>query len=508
MAGTNKISPSSGTGNSSSLSFSSTNIGKNTTRAQRTLTFNLAGTNESVSGSNFLQIVQAYAALSNTSSSTSGSVYATNSVQLVTFTGIANGKYLRYSNVSNGITVSSATENSSGSNTAFGSSYTQVANFVGGTSTYNYTLIIAVPERAAGGSYSVTVDTADTQSGTVKESVVYTVQVNKTSMVINGDDAVANTDNTAQYTITYSPEGTPQTGCTWAVSPEGYATISSSGVLTITNTSTQNQQLTITATNSYDSSVTASKVITATYQSTPAGNPFDLSTNSVSVIASETNDYTPEITLRTAPAVSISDLSITNRSGILASAAINSKTKKIFTTFTANDTSSSRSGSLTVYYNSGGEEYSEVVSYTQSAKPANVDDSEMNITAFTITENNGTLTANVTVEYKNNGTSSYTFHPSGVIEAYDNDNGPSDPTCNTLFERVINTSLSDCTVAASDGETWVTETRSYTHSWTPTYPSGTSWSDVLRAKLRMVDSSRHTAYKFYIKLSGGDDPLA
>lgn len=83
------------------------------------------------------------------------------------------------------------------------------------------------------------------------------------SIAISGDSSVVGTS--ANYDVTYSPEGTIRTGVTWSIeSGSEYASITSGGVLSILEGASANT-VTIKATSTYDSSVYVTMDVTVTY---------------------------------------------------------------------------------------------------------------------------------------------------------------------------------------------------------------------------------------------------
>ncbi|MGL4520924.1 MAG: hypothetical protein ACRCUJ_14975 [Phocaeicola sp.] len=97
--------------------------------------------------------------------------------------------------------------------------------------------------------------------------VTFLEDVDVASMSINGADAV--TGITSTYAASYLPANTNQKGCTWSIeSGAQYASINAStGVLTVLEGANANS-VTIKATSTFNSAITASKTIAVTYVET------------------------------------------------------------------------------------------------------------------------------------------------------------------------------------------------------------------------------------------------
>lgn len=483
-------------------------MGRNTTRANKTYSFTLKGTGSySTAPQDTLTVTQGYAALAINATTTAYHAYYSANAQTVLLEGTANGKYLKYQIVTSGVTMSSATESSGSSATAVGTSYAQVNNFLGGSQVYGFAMNVTVPANTTPGTYTVRMYTCDNTSGTGELYTDYTITVHHT-MVIDGVSAIATTDNYSDYGVVYSPEKSTDTACQWTLTdPDNVASLSSNGDgtyrLTITDTTANNKTVTLSAVNTADSHITATKSVTLTYTSAAVDAPFVVYVNgvesySLSVNSQETNDYTPEIILRANPAVAITDLSIpsVDRTGILAlgagTAALSSKSHKIWTTFTENTTASDRTGSLTITYGSGSETYSKIVSYTQKAKSADLALTSMEIlpNSFSILENQstGALTATVTVKFINDNTqNSYQFKGiNGKFFGYDEASASASDKTEIFNKNISGSQITDVTVAASSYET-----RTYTETWTPTYPSGMDFDDVKRVEVSVWAGTKH-----------------
>ena len=200
--------------------------GANTSRAGISRIYTVPG------GSNRLLVSQQYAALSNVVvGSASQSVVLNGSTQTVTFTGRANGKYLKYT-VGNGLTAS-LTESSGGSAHSIGTSYTQVSNFLGGSQMYDYTLSVSVPASTSDGSYNVTVSTADETSPSSEQTTSYSIAVTSVPVAVvsvnvlptDGDIAVG---GTAEYRAEITPSNATISSYAWSIDTD-YATVQGNG---------------------------------------------------------------------------------------------------------------------------------------------------------------------------------------------------------------------------------------------------------------------------------------
>lgn len=108
-------------------------------------------------------------------------------------------------------------------------------------------------------------------NGTDREFTYFKDNVPLQSLSINADNSY--TGKTFKPTVSYTPAGTTQKGVTWEIT-EGsqYATINSgTGVVTIDEDADE-AEIIIKATSTYNSSITATKTITVTYDAPQPGN--------------------------------------------------------------------------------------------------------------------------------------------------------------------------------------------------------------------------------------------
>jgi len=190
-------------------------MGKNTTRAQKTYRFSITGDSGNVPGANQLTVTQAFTPLANTyNNSASTNMVESSSAQTITFTGTANGRYLKCVSNSQYITITSCMEYSISAGHAVGNTFTAVSNFEGGSSTYRYVITASLAANAptTTSGYTITVTTADatTDTGIAQN---YTVKVSESgsgataiqSVTIDQAPLTLGIGNSNRRTLTYSP---------------------------------------------------------------------------------------------------------------------------------------------------------------------------------------------------------------------------------------------------------------------------------------------------------------
>ncbi len=98
------------------------------------------------------------------------------------------------------------------------------------------------------------------------DTVIDKVDVELTGLTISGDSTVNNDNNTAQFSVAYTPSNTTQRGVEWSVtSGASYASIDQNGKLTVLNGANGNT-VKIRATSKIKSSIYGEKSVTVTYQ--------------------------------------------------------------------------------------------------------------------------------------------------------------------------------------------------------------------------------------------------
>ena len=290
---------------------------------------------------------------------------------------------------------------------------------------------------------------------------------------IDGVDAIAVVSNKATYTASYLPFNITGSDnqVEWYIGNAQQAPYASISDTTAVSCSlnvlegANNQIVLLALRNVADNSITASKEVMTTYVTEALDHPFtfESGTDSVTVAAQDVNDYTPHIILRSVPAVSISDLTVTSRTGALASAAINSKNHRIFTTFTANTSASSRSlGTLQVTYAAGTPEAFPLnVSYTQLGMPASDTDTILDAQSPLASYNSGTIMVSCTVVFTNNRDAEYRFKGLRcMVTGYDSDDGPESTTSEILFTHALSIANNEVLVPANDSDEII-----YTDRW-------------------------------------------
>ena len=283
-----------------------------------------------------------------------------------------------------------------------------------------------------------------------------------TSMEIGGSATISNSTNEAEYTAAFFPNGTtqPQVG-QWSVSDGNGHAVTTVQLLPSGNQCTirvlsgaNNQTVVLKATNYYNSSVYATKTITATYV-TPSAN-LTVSPGDVTVHAIDTSDNTPTVTTSN---IQSGSLGVQSVSGFITSASIVSG--KVVTSFSANTGTSSRSGSVTLSaLDLNLNQVTAVVTYTQAGTGTGT--RSLSISKLNVQQTGGKVTAKFAVAYMNQSTNSTTFgSQSFTLVGYDSSDG-------TVFTKTGN--LSDKTVAAM-----ATETEIYTEQWTGTIGMSTHY---------------------------------
>ena len=310
---------------------------------------------------------------------------------------------------------------------------------------------------------TVTVSGKDSSGNTITDTFTLTQagssssDVPCTAMEIVGDGGIANSDNEAEYTIAFTPEGTTQKQVTWSLTDSNGQDVSDkvtltpdglSCALTITDHTVANLGLILRAVNTYNNSVSATKSITATYVTPP--DAIQVSPGSVTVAWDATSDTTPQLTLGSG--ITKSDLVVT-KSGMISSAAV-SNTLRVLTTFAANTGSTDKSGTVTISYTDPTTQttVSVVISYYQPYEEKGKD-LWMSAIALNVQESGGTVTARFRVTFRNDKTVNYTFKSLGYTLSGVDGNG--DPTFATRTGA-----LNEKTVAALS-----TEGEVYTVTW-------------------------------------------
>lgn len=316
---------------------------------------------------------------------------------------------------------------------------------------------------------------------------------------IDGDDAIAVVSNKSTYTASYLPFNITGSDnqVEWYIGNAQQAPYASISDTTAVSCSlnvlegANNQIVLLALRNTTDNSITASKEVMTTYVTEALDHPFtfESGTDSVTVAAQDVNDYTPHIILRSVPAVSISDLRVSSRTGELASAAINSKNHRIYTTFTANTSASTRSlGTLLVTYGTGSEAFSLPVYYSQEGIPATDTNTILDAQDPIARYRNGNITVGSTVVFTNNRDVSYTFKGLRcMVTGYDSDDGPESTTSEILFTHALSIANNEVQVPANDSvEKLYSDTWSWSGDWSEVksiylyWNASNKWSDTVK----------------------------
>ena len=215
-----------------------------------------------------------------------------------------------------------------------------------------------------------------TGSGTLSQNGVDDIDL--ISLSVSGDAAI-NDDGTTyhRYVVTYNPSTTSETGVTWDVVDSQGNSVDGTLVDIGSTTSTycditvlsgaDGDNVFVKATSTVRPSISATQAVTVTYA--PVIAELQVSPTSLSVSWDSTADSTPVVTWSNVQTPYIP----TNGgwSGFITGAILNTTNGKIITEYSANSSTSSQSGSVTVYALKDGEvtPISVTVNYTQAGMP-------------------------------------------------------------------------------------------------------------------------------------------
>lgn len=254
-----------------------------------------------------------------------------------------------------------------------------------------------------------------TGSGTLSQNGVDDIDL--ISLSVSGDAAI-NDDGTTphRYVVTYNPSTTSETGVTWDVVDSQGNSVDGTLVDIGSTTSTycditvlsgaDGDNVFVKATSTVRPSISATQAVTVTYA--PVIAELQVSPTSLSVPWDSTTDSTPVVTWSNVQTPYIP----TNGgwSGFITGASLNTTNGKITTQYSANGSTSSQSGTVTVYALKDGEvnPISVTVNYTQAGMP---DPSQYtNIGVGNLTVSSGAKPSVTATVYLNNTTStSHTF---------------------------------------------------------------------------------------------------
>lgn len=215
-----------------------------------------------------------------------------------------------------------------------------------------------------------------TGSGSLSQNGVDDIDL--ISLSVSGDAAI-NDDGTTphRYVVTYNPSTTSETGVTWDVVDSQGNSVDGTLVDIGSTTSTycditvlsgaDGDNVFVKATSTVRPSISATQAVTVTYA--PVIAELQVSPTSLSVPWDSTTDSTPVVTWSNIQTPYIP----TNGgwSGFITGASLNTTNGKIITEYSANSSTSSQSGSVTVYALKDGEvtPISVTVNYTQAGMP-------------------------------------------------------------------------------------------------------------------------------------------
>ena len=255
-----------------------------------------------------------------------------------------------------------------------------------------------------------------TGSGTLSQNGVDDIDL--ISISVSGDTAI-NDDGTTyhRYVVTYDPSNTSETGVTWdVVDSQGNSVDGTLVDIYSPTTSTycdikvlsdaDGDNVFVKATSTVRPSISATQAVTVTY--TPVIAELQVSPTSLSVPWDSTTDSTPVVTWSNVQTPYIP----TNGgwSGFITSASLNTTNGKITTQYSANSSTSSQSGSVTVYALKDGEvnPISVTVNYTQAGMPDPSTFSSVGVSNLTVS---GGAKASFSAEvgFQNSSNTSFAF---------------------------------------------------------------------------------------------------
>lgn len=291
------------------------------------------------------------------------------------------------------------------------------------TSNSPYYVRVQMAPNNTGADRTATITVTGRRNGEL-QSTTFTVTQRKwsssdvpvESMSVEGVAVLQNADNEAVYSVAFDPNDTTQAAVTWQVTGGGsLITVEEfvSSIIIHVLEGANNLPITITATNTYNNSVVASKTITATYvypDTSMAVNP-----NDVGVYAEDTSDNTPVVS----GAYQTSSLTVTTSGFITTAAVVNGR---VVTTFNANTGTTAREGTVTLNaLDLNGNPISAVINYTQLGRQETV--VSFRPAALNVTGTSNPFAAQMAVEYFNTTSQAVTF--SGLwytILGYDSQN--------------------------------------------------------------------------------------
>lgn len=291
------------------------------------------------------------------------------------------------------------------------------------TSNSPYYVRVQMAPNNTGADRTATITVTGRRNGEL-QSTTFTVTQRKwsssdvpvESMSVEGVAVLQNADNEAVYSVAFDPNDTTQAAVTWQVTGGGsLITVEEfvSSIIIHVLEGANNLPITITATNSYNTAVVASKTITATYvypDTSIAVNP-----NDVGVYAEDTSDNTPVVS----GAYQTSSLTATASGFIKTAAVVNGR---VVTTFDANTGTTAREGTVTLNaLDLNGNPISAVINYTQLGRQETV--VSFRPVALNVTGTSNPFAAQMAVEYFNTTSQAVTF--SGLwytILGYDSQN--------------------------------------------------------------------------------------
>ncbi len=257
------------------------------------------------------------------------------------------GDNLSSSNVSGGQTVTLTAQVTGNSNTSVTFSFSPgVSGATVGTPTVSgaITTITYKAPSVVTSQQTVTATAISVADTTQAASVQFTLTPPAVTVVVSPSTATLNAGQTQQFTAQVL--GVSQTGVTWSISPQT-GSIDSAGLYTAPSTVTTSQSVTVTATSTFNSTVSGRATVTL---SPPAAISVTVQPGSVSLTNSQTQQFTATVANTTNQSVtwtiSPATGTITSTGAYTAPALISSTASlKVTATSVADAT---KSGSATV----------------------------------------------------------------------------------------------------------------------------------------------------------------
>ena len=330
--------PYSGTVTGSGQQSLNINWGANPNRSSRSRTYSCGGLNT-------LTVTQAAASSLKVTGTQAKSTTSGSSAKTVTFSGTANGRYISYSTtMSGGVTVSSAKEYSGGtSGSSFSTSWHQVDHFVGGTSSYDFSVTLNIPANAPVSTSHFTIYTNDI-TGSAGASRAFTLNITESTVAVTGVDVtpssiainVGTIYNGYGLAAEVSPSNATNKEITWSSDNTSKVLINSDGWLR--GVSPTSSPVSVWAISDDNPNIKDDCKVSVY-------NPGSIDLSDNTSVASDATSASMNLTLTN---IKTNTISVSKNSSWVTTAVYNSSTGKIDCTFAANTSSQSRDAAITV----------------------------------------------------------------------------------------------------------------------------------------------------------------